>query len=143
MKAKSILDAKGNTVVTTGPETMISAAIKEMAQAKIGALVVKGGGEEIIGIITERDILHGLAEHEAALLEMQVGDLMSQTVLTASLEDDVGTLMAMMTEHRCRHIPVHEEGALCGLISIGDLVKVRHEEIEREASQLRDYIAGS
>lgn len=141
MKAKSILDAKGNAVATTRPETMIAAAISTMVKEKIGALVVCEESEEIVGIVTERDVLHGLVEHGSALLEMPVADLMSRDVLTASPEDEVGNLMTVMTEHRCRHIPVTEEGALCGLISIGDLVKNRVEEMERESSQLRDYIA--
>lgn len=143
MKAKSILDTKGNAVVTTGPETMVAAAISTMGQEKIGALLVREESGDIVGIVTERDVLHGLVEHGSALLEMQVADLMSRDVLTASLDDEVGTLMAVMTENRCRHIPVTEDGALRGLISIGDLVKNRLEEMEQESSQLRDYIARS
>ena len=140
MKAKSILDAKGNAVATTRPETVVAAAISTMVQKKIGALVVRGESGDIVGILTERDVLHGLVEHGSALLEMQVADLMTRDILTAGLEDEAGKLMAVMTEHRCRHIPVTEKGALRGLISIGDLVKNRLEEMERETSQLQDYI---
>ena len=143
MNAESILKAKGSTVITTGPETTVAEAMNKMKREKIGALVVSGGGIDVVGIITERDVLHGLAEHGAALLEKRVSEVMIRDVFTAGPEDEVGALMAIMTERRCRHIPVMEEGALCGLISIGDLVKSRLEEMEREASELRDYITRS
>ena len=140
MNAATILKAKGSTVITTAPETTIADAVKKMKREKIGALVVSGDGVEVTGIVTDRDVLHGLAEHGAVLLDKQVGDIMTCEVLTAAPEDDLDTLMGLMTKRRCRHIPVKKEGALCGLISIGDLVKSRLEEVEREATQLRDYI---
>lgn len=141
MKAKSILDAKGSAVVTTRPDTAIAEAIGIMVHEKIGALVVCGDNLSIVGIVTERDVLHGLADHGSTLLERQVSDLMSPDLVTASLDDDVDHLMSVMTEHRCRHIPIIENGALRGLISIGDLVKNRLREMEQESSQMRDYIA--
>ena len=143
MLAKSIINTKGGAVITTHPDTIVAAALSTMVQEKIGALLVRDGSDDIVGIITERDVLHGLVEHGSDLLELQVADLMTRNIHTASLEDDVGTLMTVMTEHRCRHIPVMEEGALCGLISIGDLVKYRLKEMETESSQLRDYITQS
>ena len=141
MNAEMILKAKGNTVIVTGPETTVAKAVAKMQREKIGSLVVSGDGIEVAGIVTERDILHGLAEHGAALLEKKVGDIMTREVITAAPDDDVDTLMGLMTQRRCRHIPVKKDGALCGVISIGDLVKSRLEEVEREANQLRDYIA--
>jgi CBS domain-containing protein len=140
MRAKSIINTKGGAVITTHPDTIVEVALSTMVQEKIGALLVRDGNDDIVGIVTERDVLHGLVEHGSALLGLQVADLMTRNVHTASLEDDVGTLMTVMTEHRCRHIPVMEEGALVGLISIGDLVKYRLKEMEQESSQLRDYI---
>ena len=140
MLAKSIINTKGGAVITTHPDTIVAAALSTMVQEKIGAVLVRDGSDDIVGIITERDVLHGLVEHGSDLLELQVADLMTRNIHTASLEDDVGTLMTVMTEQRCRHIPVMEEGALCGLISIGDLVKYRLKEMETESSQLRDYI---
>lgn len=140
MNAEMILKAKGNAVITTGPESTVAEAVARMQREKIGALVVSGDGTEVVGIVTERDILHGLAEHGAALLEKTVGDIMTCEVITAAPEDDVDTLMGLMTQRRCRHVPVKADGALCGVISIGDLVKSRLQEAEREASQLRDYI---
>jgi CBS domain-containing protein len=140
MRAKSIISSKGNAVITTLPESIVNEALGTMVQAKIGALLVRDGNDDIVGIVTERDVLHGLVEHGSALLELQVADLMTRNVHTAGLEDDVGTLMTVMTEHRCRHIPVMEDGVLVGLISIGDLVKYRLKEMEQESSQLRDYI---
>jgi CBS domain-containing protein len=141
MNAEMILKAKGNTVIATGPETTVAKAVAKMQREKIGALVVSGDGIEVAGIVTERDILHGLAEHGTALLEKKVGDIMTCEVITAAPSDDVDTMMGLMTQRRCRHIPVKKDGALCGVISIGDLVKSRLEEVEREANQLRDYIA--
>ena len=141
MNAEMILKAKGNTIITTGPETTVAKAVATMQREKIGSLVVSGDGIEVTGIVTERDILHGLAEHGAALLEKNVGDIMTREVITAAPSDDVDTLMGLMTQRRCRHIPVKKDGALCGVISIGDLVKSRLEEVEREANQLREYIA--
>jgi CBS domain-containing protein len=141
MNAEMILKAKGNEVITTDPETTVAKAVAKMQQKKIGALVIVGDGAEIAGIVTERDVLHGLAEHGAALLEKKVGDIMTCEVLTAAPGDDVDTLMGLMTRRRCRHIPVEENGVLCGVISIGDLVKSRLDEVEREADQLRDYIS--
>ena len=137
MRAKSIISSKGNAVITTLPESIVNEALGTMVQAKIGALLVRDGNDDIVGIVTERDVLHGLVEHGSALLELQVADLMTRNVHTAGLEDDVGTLMTVMTEH---HIPVMEDGVLVGLISIGDLVKYRLKEMEQESSQLRDYI---
>ena len=141
MNAEMILKAKGNVVITTGPETTVAEGVARMQQEKIGALVVSGDGIEVTGIVTERDILHGLAEHGAMLLEKKVGEIMTCEVITAKPEDDVDTLMGLMTQRRCRHIPVKADGVLCGVISIGDLVKSRLEEVEREANQLRDYIS--
>jgi CBS domain-containing protein len=141
MNAAMILKAKGNVVITTGPETTVAEAVARMQQEKIGALVVSDDAIEVVGIVTERDILHGLAEHGSALLQKKVGDIMTCEVITAKPEDDVDALMGLMTQRRCRHIPVKSDGALCGVISIGDLVKSRLEEVEREANQLRDYIS--
>lgn len=141
MNAEIILKAKGNAVITTGPETTVAKAVAKMQHKKVGALVVSGDGIKIAGIVTERDILHGLAEHGAALLEKKVGDIMTCEVITAAPDDDVDTLMGLMIQRWCRHIPVKKDGALCGVISLGDLVKSRLEEVEHEANQLRDYIA--
>ena len=141
MQAKSILEAKGNAVITTRPETVVAEAIGLMVREKIGALLVCEANQVIVGIVTERDVLHGLVEHGSELLERRVADLMSRDVITASLDDDAGTLMTVMTEHRCRHTPVTENNVLCGLISIGDLVKNHLREMEQDTSQMRDYIA--
>ncbi len=143
MNTESILKAKGGKVITTGPETTIAEAVKKMVHDKIGALVVGVGDDEVAGIITERDIMHGLAAHGPALLEKQVNEIMTRDVFVAGLDAELSALMAIMTERRCRHIPIKEDGALRGLISIGDLVKNRLEEMEQEASELRDYITRS
>jgi CBS domain-containing protein len=102
MKAKAILGTKGSQVITTRPETVVADAFGIMVGEKIGSLVVCGPNQDIVGIITERDVLHELVEHGSELLQRQVTDLMSRDVVTASLDDDVGQLMAVMTEHHCR-----------------------------------------
>ena len=140
MNAEAVLRSKGGKVFTAAPDDGIADAVRKMQAEKIGALVVTGDGIEVAGIVTERDVLHGLAEHGVALLDMAVGDLMTCEVLTAKPDDEVGSLLALMTVRRCRHIPVMEKGRLRGVISIGDLVKSRLEETEHEANQLRDYI---
>ena len=137
MNAEIILKAKGNAVNNTGPET----TVPKMQHENVGALVVSGDGIEIAGIVTERDILHGLAEHGAPLLEKKVGDIMTCEVITAAPDDDLNTLMGPMIQRWCHHIPVKKDGALCGVTSIGNLVKSRLEEVVHEANQLRDYIA--
>ena len=100
MNAEMILKSKGNAVITTGPETTVAKAVAKMQREKIGALVVSGDGAEVAGIVTERDILHGLAEHGAALLDKKVGDIMTREVVTAAPDDDVDTLMGLMTQRR-------------------------------------------
>jgi CBS domain-containing protein len=142
MKVQAMLSAKGNEVATTLPETVISTVIRMLKLEGVGALVVSEDGDHVAGIISERDVVRGLAEHGAELLDMQVADLMTRNVKTCSPEDDLKHLMTEMTRSRIRHLPVTEEGRLCGIVSIGDVVKTRLDELETETSVLRDYIVG-
>ena len=111
-----------------------------MKDRVIGALVVTGDEVQLLGIISERDIVHGLVERGRDLLDARVGDLMTVDVLTCAPEDRITKLMARMTERRIRHLPVVDDGALCGIVSIGDVVKNRLDEIAAEASALREYV---
>ena len=136
----SVLAAKGRDVATISAEASLSQAAAELARRRIGALVVLGTEGAIAGILSERDLVRGLAEHGAALLQQGIDSLMTSEVVT--VEPDVAVLSALglMTKRRVRHLPVLSGESLVGIVSIGDLVKHRMERIEAEASAMRDYI---
>jgi CBS domain-containing protein len=141
MQVAAILANKGRSVVTAKPGTSIPEIAQVLKSKKIGAAVVVDDGEKVIGIISERDLVHGLARHGARLLDMQVGELMTREVQTCGVELDVDEVMKVMTESRFRHLPVVDGGKLAGIVSIGDVVKHRLDELEAEASELKRYIA--
>lgn len=138
MKVASILRAKGESVATTLPDTTISTMVWELRSKGIGALVVSQDGTTVLGLISERDIVHGLTEHGAGLLGMCASQVMTKSVVTCTPEDSITNVMAQMTRHRVRHIPVVEGGKLRGIVSIGDVVKYRLDELELEANVLRE-----
>ncbi len=142
MDVASILKSKGKNVVTARPDAKIAEVVRELKDERIGALVVSEDNIEVLGIISERDIVRGLADHGLDLLDMRVDKLMTREVFTCAPTDRTSQLMAKITDRRIRHLPVIENGALCGIVSIGDVVKVRLDEIESEANALRDYISG-
>jgi len=141
MQVASILASKGRNVVTAKPDTSIPEIAQLLKAKKIGAAVVVDAGDHVIGIISERDLVHGLARHGAHLLEMRVGDLMTRDVVTCQTDLDIDEVMKEMTNSRIRHLPVVEGSRLAGIISIGDVVKNRLDELEDEATQLKRYIA--
>jgi CBS domain-containing protein len=143
MNVETILRHKGSGVATVRPDATVGAALRELIGRNIGALVVSKDGQTVGGIISERDIVHGLAEHGAALLSLEVADVMTRPVVTCALADSVDELMAEMTNRRIRHFPVVEDGRLRGIVSIGDVVKSRLDEVEYEARSLRSFIAGA
>lgn len=139
MKVETILAAKGERVETIRPDREITVAAARLRDARIGALVVSTDGREVKGIISERDIVRGIAERGAAALDLTVRNLMTPKVITCSPADSVTHLMKEMTSRHIRHLPVVTgDGELCGIVSIGDLVKSRLEELELEATVLRD-----
>ncbi len=142
MKVQAMLDAKGSEVATTRPDATIATAIDILKLKKIGALVVTDSGGDLAGIISERDIVRGLVDHGGDLLKMPVAELMTRAVKTCNPDHNTDHVMAEMTRSRIRHLPVLDGGRLCGIISIGDVVKNRLEELEAETSVLRDYIGG-
>jgi CBS domain-containing protein len=143
MTVEHLLDAKGREVTTIEPDATITLAAHRLRARGVGALVVSRGNGVIAGIISERDLVRGLAEHGRDLLDRRVSDLMTRTVTTCSPTDSVRDLMAVMTQRRIRHLPVVREGRLCGIVSIGDVVKNRVEEMQLETGVLRDaYLAG-
>ncbi len=142
MKVQAMLDLKGSKVATTRPYATIATAIRLLKLERIGALVVSDDGETLGGIISERDIVRGLVDHGHELLEMQVSELMTRVVKTCTPEANIKDVMTKMTRSRVRHLPVLDGGKLCGIISIGDVVKNRLDELETETNVLRDYIVG-
>ncbi len=142
MLVGQILATKGSKVVTTRPDATIAEVAKLLRREKIGAVVVTEAGA-LCGIISERDVARGLADHGAELLEMKVGQLMTREVVTCAPEDSVDHLRETMTARRFRHLPVLRDGEMVGIVSIGDVVKHRLDELEAETHQLQDYIAGS
>jgi len=140
MQVSDILKAKGTRVLTVRPEETISAFIKRITSEKVGAMVVSTDGTRPEGIITERDIVHGLAQHGAELLAMEVREVMTKRVIICAPGDSIKAVMIQMIRGRTRHLPVMEGGRLAGMVSIGDVVKNRLENAELEANVLRDYI---
>lgn len=140
MRVKLILKDKGTAVETVRPDATIAEVVDQLKSKRIGVLVVSADGRSVDGIISERDVVTGLAEHGASLLDRRVDDLMTKEVRTCSAEDTVDGVMALMTDRRIRHVPVVQDGVLAGIVSIGDAVKNRLRELESEASHLRDYI---
>jgi len=138
MKVASILKVKGSTVATTPPRTSIATAARLLRDQHIGALIVSEDGATVLGIITERDIVHGLADRGPSLLDLPVSLVMTREPVTCALDDDIPTVRGRMTRLRVRHLPVVVGGRLQGIVSIGDVVKHRLDELETEANVLRD-----
>lgn len=143
MNVETILRNKGRNVLTVAPDATIGAAVTLLRRHGIGALVVSRDGATVDGILSERDVVHALADHGDKVLGLAVAQLMSRRVVTCAAADMVGDLMALMTERRIRHLPVVERGKLAGMISIGDVVKNRIDEVESEATSMREFIAGA
>jgi CBS domain-containing protein len=143
MNVEAILRDKGRAVATIRPDQTINPALAALRDRNIGALVVSEDGERVDGIISERDIVRGLADHGGAFLALSVAEAMTRRVATCDPADSVADLMAEMTNRRIRHLPVVQNGRLVGIVSIGDLVKNRLDEIEYEARSLRSFIAGT
>ena len=143
MDVNGILRAKGARVVTIEPDATVAALVRGLREERIGAMVVSRDGRTIEGIVSERDVVRALAERGAAVLGDRVADIMTTPVATCGPNDPVKHVMSEMTRRRIRHLPVVDGGVLAGLVSIGDVVKNRLEEMETEANVLREaYLAG-
>lgn len=141
MTVKSILEEKGRDVVTLGPSETIESAIRTLAERRIGALVITTGDNRIAGILSERDVVRIIAAEGADALKKPLSSAMTARVRTCAENHTVHEVMETMTEGRFRHLPVEVDGYLVGIISIGDVVKRRIREVEREAEDIRAYIA--
>jgi len=143
MRVHIILKAKGNDVATIAPDASVAEAVAALADWGIGALLVTSGDGVPAGILSERDVVRALALEGKGRLDRKVRDLMTAELKTCGPDDEIGAIMATMTKHRIRHLPVLEDGKLAGVVSIGDVVKYRLQEIEFEANSMRQMIAGS
>jgi len=140
MTVKTILATKGSEVTTIEPTATLEMAIGVLAERRIGALVVLGADRRLIGILSERDIVRALAEQGVAVLKETLSQVMTRKVHTCTSSETVSAIMERMTTGKFRHIPVVEHDQLVGIVSIGDVVKHRLMEMERETDALRDYI---
>ena len=140
MRISDLLRRKGNLVVTIKPEQSVTDLLDLLAEYKVGALVVSADGNVVEGIVSERDIVRRLQEIGPDLLQAPVRDIMTAQVQVSSPDTDLDELMRVMTTGRFRHVPVIESGQLVGIISIGDVVKHRIDELQSERDQLTAYI---
>ena len=140
MNVKTILAAKGGDIVCIEPTADLAAAVKLLTTHRIGAVVIRGAGGRLGGILSERDIVSAISEHGAAALTLPVSQVMTRNVATCGEDDSIASIMERMTEGKFRHMPVLDKGELIGLVSIGDVVKQRVGEIEQESEAMRDYI---
>ena len=141
MDVARIIESKGRGVLTTPPSTSVAEVAARLKAARVGAIIVETEDGEVVGIVSERDIVRALVDFAEDLSSQPIAALMTRDVLTCEPSDKVHDIMRQMTESRVRHLPVMEAGTLAGIISIGDIVKHRLEELEEESHQLRDYIA--
>ncbi|GIX09448.1 CBS domain-containing protein [Elioraea sp.] len=142
MTVAAILNSKGPEVVAIRPDQTLEAAAKLMTERRIGSVLVMDG-EDVAGILSERDIVRAIAGHGVAALAMPVAGAMTREVVFGQPADTVDRVLALMTERRIRHLPVKDKGRLVGLVSIGDVVKKRIEDVEQEAEGLRAFVHGA
>jgi CBS domain-containing protein len=157
MLLQDILKAKGSTIYWIAPDATLADAVRELVDDRIGALLVgepdPGGGQRLLGIFSERDVLYAHAGRRGGAgvrdtpagkcpwMDCKVADLMTSKLITASPEDSVEQIMGLMTTERIRHLPVLAEGRVVGIVSIGDIVKAQHDQLAVENRFMKDYIA--
>ena len=140
MQVKDILSKKGREVTTIAQAALVADGVRLLRERGVGALVVTDPSGSLAGIISERDVVRVLGEHGATALDMSVADVMSTAVTTCVEATTIDTLMSLMTERRIRHVPVMDDGTLVGMISIGDVVKWRVDELENDKRDLIEYV---
>ncbi len=140
MTVNDILLHKGSQVITIEPTATVAAAVRMLAQRRVGALVVTGADYHIVGIISERDVVRVLDEIGPDVLDSPVAEVMTRKVVTCSRHETIADIMERVTSGKFRHVPVVEHGRLTGIVSIGDVVKARLSELENEHNALREYI---
>ena len=143
MRISDVLHSKGSTeVATIRPDATVRELLAELAAHNVGALVVSEDGTSAIGIVSERDVVRHLNDGDA-ILDGPVSAIMTTSIQVGQPDDSLDRLMSLMTEHRVRHVPVVQDGALVGIVSIGDAVKLRLRQLEFERDQLNNYVAGA
>ena len=142
MQISDILRVKGNDVVTVAPDATVRDLLASLALHNVGALVVSASGDSIEGIVSERDVVRHLDREGTGLLDRPVSSIMTRKVHTCTPDDAIDDLSALMTRRRIRHVPVVDDGSLRGIVSIGDVVKARLDELQFERDQLTSYITG-
>jgi CBS domain-containing protein len=140
MNVKAILAAKGGDIISIEPTATLAQAAARLSEHKIGALLVLGAGSRVAGILSERDIVRALARHGAAALDEPVSQAMTRKVASCGGDEPIFSIMERMTAGKFRHMPVLDGDTLIGIVSIGDVVKQRLDEMERESEAIRDYI---
>lgn len=141
MQVENILQSKGTAVHTVRRSARIAEAVAVLNDNRIGAVVIVNAGGEVAGILSERDIVRKMGEDPTSFLQKPVSEVMTSSVVTCRRTDSLADVMAKMTDYRIRHVPVCEGEQLCGIVSIGDVVKWQIAEVEQEATALRQYIA--
>lgn len=141
MHVEGLLSSKGDAVVTVVPTATVADVVATLAEHRVGALVVSEDGSSVDGIVSERDVVRALADHGGDLLGHEVATIMTREVVTCELQTTVDELSSRMTERRIRHMPVVVDGALAGIVSIGDVVKDRIKDLETETQTLHEYIS--
>jgi CBS domain-containing protein len=142
MDVDRILRSKGANVITIRSDATVAELVRGLRDARIGAMVVSDDGWHVDGIVSERDVVGGLAERGVGIMDERIADVMTRVVVTCSPHDTVKQVMSVMTLRHVRHLPVVEDGVLRGIVSIGDVVKFRLDEIQTEAGVLRDAYIG-
>ena len=140
MKLKEVLQDKGGNTLTVDPGSRVGDAVRLMSEHRIGSVLITDAQGAAVGIFTERDVLNLLAQRGPDIAELVVEDVMTTNLVVAEPEMSVDQTLALITRHRCRHIPVLEQAAVVGLVSIGDLVNAKLQEAEFEVESLREYI---
>ncbi len=140
MRINDVIRRKGSTVSTVQPQATVTDLIELLAEKGIGSVVVSTAGDDVEGIVSERDVVRGLREFGPGLLDQPISSIMTADVHTCSPEDDLETVAHTMTDQRIRHLPVVVDGHLRGIVSIGDIVKSRMDELQGERDQLVGYL---
>ncbi|HEX7135810.1 MAG TPA: CBS domain-containing protein [Iamia sp.] len=141
MHVAGLLRSKGDEVATVAPSATVEVVVAALLEHRVGALVVSEDGRHVDGIVSERDVVRALAEHGSALLDHEVATIMTREVVTCDMSTTVDQLSSLMTEGRYRHVPVVVDGALAGIVSIGDVVKSHIRDLEQEKQTLHEYIS--
>jgi CBS domain-containing protein len=140
----AILRQKGSAVVSVGALDSLADVAKSLSENRIGAVLVRDGGGDVLGIVSERDIVRAMASHGAAAVDLPAAEIMTRSLHTVTPRSQCTEALSLMTDRRVRHLPVlAEDGSLAGMVSIGDLVKARIAEAEHEAEELRHFVEGA